>query len=255
MNEHDGEANAGSSRRQFLHMGAGLAGALSVGSLLAACGASAPDSQAGQSQAASGMGSSGPAMLRNDAIPAMQQSNSYLIVAKYNYGKWRALVERKNGDVDNAESAAEKLFPEEETPLFGEGDPPVPFRPGLEFVGTFASDIFARLEHIGLQRVREEADQEDLTPEEKVDLLDPMIAESPPNPPVGWLAVLEQNEVASFVQDMSSKGGHLWEMYDVEIHMLPDTWTKAAHIDPLGPLNPDKTTRDVYLNMSIRNWS
>jgi hypothetical protein len=139
--------------------------------------------------------------------------------------------------------------------LFSKDSPPIPFRPGLEFVGTFQSDIFARLEQVGLQRIREEADQKDLTPQEKVVLLDPMIAESPPNPPVGWLAVVGQSEVAAFVQDMSSNGGHLWEMYDIDIHILPDTWTKAAYIDPLGPLNNDMTTYDVYLNMSIRNWS
>jgi hypothetical protein len=178
------------------------------------------------------------------------QSNSYLIVAKYNYGKWRALVQQGGRDVDYAERAAEKLFPELEIPLFNEDDPPEPFRPGLELVGTFVSDIFGRLPPL-----REGVSTEKLTPQQKVELLDPIIAKGLPNPPVGWLAVVDQNEVAAFVQDMSAYGGYLWEMYDINISMLPDGWTKEAYIDPLGKLNDDKTTNNVYLNMSIRNWS
>jgi hypothetical protein len=99
MNEHDGGTNAGSNRRQFLHMGAGLAGALSVGSILAACGTSASQNAA-----------QAPATPQKQTNTVMSLSNSYLIVAKYNYGKWKALVQRQNGDVENAESAAEMLF-------------------------------------------------------------------------------------------------------------------------------------------------
>jgi hypothetical protein len=41
MDEHTTGADARIDRRQFLELGAGLAGALSLGALLAACGAPA----------------------------------------------------------------------------------------------------------------------------------------------------------------------------------------------------------------------
>jgi hypothetical protein len=189
-------------------------------------------------------------LILKEATMLTTQSNSYLIVAKYNYAKWKALVQQGGRDVGYAERAAEKLFPELKIPLFSEDDPPEPFRPGLKFVGTFVSDIFGRLPPLP-----EGVSTEQISPQQKVELLDPIIAEGLPKPPVGWLAVVDQSEVAAFVQDMSAYGGYLWEMYDIQISMLPDNWTPETQIDPLGPFNPDKTTEDIYLNMSIRNWS
>ena len=190
------------------------------------------------------------------------ESHTYLIIAKYNYAKWKALVQRGGKDVDYAERAAEKLFPEYKIPLFtfSKDNPPQTFRDGLQFVGTFFSNIFARLPLL----------PEELTPQEKVDILDPIIEEGGlPDPPAGWLAVVDQSEAGAFIQDMSAYGGYLWDMYDIQIGMIADDWSNDALVNTLdtiewskealnikfGELNDDKTTNDVYLRMSIRNWS
>jgi hypothetical protein len=183
------------------------------------------------------------------------QSNTYLIVAKYNYEKWKTLVYGEYGEVFCAENAAERLFPETETPLFSEDKPPKPFRPGVRFVDTFESDIFPRLEEIRLGQIHQGAQEKDLTPQEKIEILDPLVAEHPPTPPVGWLAILDHSEMGRFFEDMSSFGGHLWEMYDIEISPIDDNWSKEDLVREYGPLNNDTTTNKVYLNMSIRNWS
>ncbi|HET9220913.1 MAG TPA: hypothetical protein VFO07_00330, partial [Roseiflexaceae bacterium] len=97
------DANAGSSRRQFLYRGVGLAGALSVGSVLAACGAGQPTSATTQEQAGSGTAASASATTLQ----------AFLVVARYRRSKWNNLTETER---DHAEEAAEVLFPDKPIP-------------------------------------------------------------------------------------------------------------------------------------------
>ena len=79
-----------------------------------------------------------------EAYPAKAPATKvYLIIAYFNYEKWKALTDEEHS---LAEQLAEALFPEERLPLPGQPDyKPIPQLLGVREVRTFASDIFDRL--------------------------------------------------------------------------------------------------------------
>ncbi len=123
MNDHATGADARSGRRRFLRTGVGLAGAFSIGSVLAACGASATTVPAAQGE---------------QFAVEVTTLKTFLVIARYSREKWNALGQGKQ---DQAHETAEVVFPEEEPeikqlPLDGEGVP---------VLRSFHTSIFATL--------------------------------------------------------------------------------------------------------------
>jgi hypothetical protein len=44
-------------------------------------------------------------------------------------------------------------------------------------------------------------------------------------------------------------------MFDVEVRTLNDGWTSSDVYNSVPALNNDQTTKDIYLNMTIRSWN
>src|SRR5688572_619784 len=93
MSDHGDEAAARHSRREFLRIGTGMAGAVSLGAMLAACGTQPAQMPADEAVADAG----------KQAAMALR---SYLVIARYNRQKWNT------------------LFPEKSTPLTDVKDMP-----------------------------------------------------------------------------------------------------------------------------------
>jgi hypothetical protein len=170
-------------------------------------------------------------------------TKSYLIIAYFNYEKWKALTDAEH---ERAERVAEALFPEERLPLPNQPDyEPLPQLQGVREVCSFASDVFGRLP----------ADFYMQTRAQKIAILDPIYASQRPKPPTGWMAVVDANDAASFIARMGGDKGGFWRMFDIEIRTLKDGWTTDDVYRHVPALNDDQTTHDVYLSMTIRNWN
>src|SRR6186713_1498042 len=121
MSDHGTEAGTRHSRREFLRIGTGVAGAVSLASILAACG-----TQTAQSSA--------DAAAVDGGKQAAMALRSYLVIARYNRQKWNSLSAT---DRSEAEEAAEILFPEKSIPLTSVKDMP--------FVRTLYTSIHTRI--------------------------------------------------------------------------------------------------------------
>jgi hypothetical protein len=182
MNDHETAANARIGRRRFLRVGAGVAGALLLGALFTACGA--PASQA-----------------PTTAVKA------YLITARYNFEKWKGLTD---AEYKSAEEAAEGLFPEHgegseasPPPLLPQiqGYTPLPQLTGVLEVRSFNSDVFTKLPdgYPGWSRAAKTTFQTSIYANET----------QRPKPPVGWMAVVDADNIAPFLGRMGDQGGFL----------------------------------------------
>jgi hypothetical protein len=191
-----------------LRAGAGLAGAVSIGSVLAACGAPAARAPAAQS---------GPATALN----------AYLVVARYNREKWKSLsaAERKQ-----AEEAAEVLFPEKPAPL--------PSMEGLGLVHTFHTGIHAQIP--GDYRSMSNDRREEI-PDSIFKDVAAQPAEIPGagtrDPGVGWVVVVDIDQFSSFVERMGGKTGPLWRMYDIEVLPLNNDRTTEDVYELMTPVH------------------
>ena len=58
------------------------------------------------------------------------------------------------------------------------------------------------------------------------------------DPGIGWIAVINADRFAPFMEHIGGKTGPLWRMYDMEVI----------------PLNNDRTTEDVYELMTPTSW-
>jgi hypothetical protein len=208
MSDHATGAHAHDSRRRFLRAGAGLAGAVSIGAVLAACGRSAAQAPAEQS---------GPATTLK----------AYLIIARYNREKWKSLsaAERKQ-----AEQAAEVLFPEKATPLSSPD--------GLGLAHTFHTGVHAQIPG----NYRSMASD---TREEILDTIFKDVAAQPAvvpgasarDPGVGWITLVDAAQFASFVELMGGQAGPLWRMYDIEILPLNNDRTTEDVYELMTPVH------------------
>jgi hypothetical protein len=162
-------------------------------------------------------------------------SDAYLIVAHYNFAMWKTLDPEEHG---KAEKTAKQMFPAYTASY------DLPYLQGVLAVDTFQSDIFARLS----------VEFEKMDRPDKISILDPIYEDDPPYPPVGWMAVVDESYFLSFIGLMSSNGGHLWRMFDIEIHPLPAGWTKKDLDRQLPSLMGDKKTDQIYWHMTPTNW-
>jgi hypothetical protein len=214
MNDHETQAGVRRSRREFLRIGTGVAGAASLASILAACGASSAQMPA---EGAAGEGKQAAMVLR-----------SYLVIARYNRQKWNAL---DAADRKEAEEAAEVLFPEKSTPLADVKDMP--------FVRTLYTSIHTRIPY----------EFRSMPDDKQNELVENIFTEfqaqptkapgtDEQDPGIGWVAVINADRFAQFMEHVGGKTGPLWRMYNMEVI----------------PLNNDRTTEDVYELMTPTNW-
>jgi hypothetical protein len=216
MNDHGTEAGARRSRREFLRIGTGVAGAVSLASILAACGASSARSVADSAAVAS----------NRQAAMVLQ---SYLVIARYNQQKWNTL---NAADRKEAEEAAEVLFPEKSTPLADVKDMP--------FVRTLYTSIHANIPY---EFRSMPGDKQNELVENIFTEFQAQPAKAPgtdeKDPGIGWIAVINADRLAPLMEQIGGKTGPLWRMYDMEVI----------------PLNNDRTTQDVYELMTPRSWN
>jgi hypothetical protein len=215
MSDHGNQAAARHSRREFLRIGTGMAGAVSLGAMLAACGTQ-PAQPVADSAAVEG------------GKQAAMALRSYLVIARYNRQKWNTL---SAADRKEAEEAAEVLFPEKSTPLTDVKDMP--------FVRTLYTSIHTRIPY-------EFRSMSDDKQDELVENIFTEFQAQPTNAPgtdeqdpgIGWIAVINADRFAPFIEYIGGKTGPLWRMYDMEVI----------------PLNNDRTTEDVYELMTPTSW-
>jgi hypothetical protein len=229
MNDETG-ANARNRRRQFLRAGAGLAGALSVGAVLAACGAPAAQAPAAEQV----------------ALALATPVNAYLIAAYYDHAKWKGL---NDAEGKLAEEQAERLFPDEQPKSLPQLNPPdgdrLPQLKGVSMVRTFRSAVFDKLPEQYLTMSRKE----------KNVVLDTFLGPQATKTDIGWMAVVDTNHFSSFLKQVCGETCLFWRMYDIEVLPLYEGWTMADVSKKLPPLNDDRTTEDIYKNMTVRNWN
>lgn len=214
MNDRQAGAETQIDRRRFLHMSTSVVGSAAFGAVLAACGA--PAAQA-------------PAEPQKAETTSASALRSYLVIARYNREKWKSLSasERKQ-----AEAAAEELFPEQATPLAS--------TQGLQLARTLHTSIHTKIPY----NFRALSDQQR---DEMVETIFDDFNAQPASPPdadahdpgVGWIAMIDRDRFAAFVEQMGGKHGPLWRMYDIEVI----------------PLNDDRTTNDVYELMTPVHWN
>jgi hypothetical protein len=211
MDQHETGTDARIDRRQFLEIGAGLAGALSLGALLAACGAPA----------------AGTAAEVGEEISKQTTLKRYLLIARYNRQKWNSL---SAAEQEEAHETAEVLFPEQpkqkSLPLASEGVP---------VLHSFHTGIFPLLH----DKIASNPSQ---SPSAIVN--DIFATWQPPaaeirDPGIGWLAMLDAEQLGAFVKHMGGREGPLWRMYDIEVI----------------PLNDDRSTQDIYAFMTPISWN
>jgi hypothetical protein len=216
-------------------MGADLAGALSLGAALAACGAPASQAPAAQEPAASG----------KEAPAQATTVKAYLIAAYYDHANWKGL---NDAEGHQAEQEAERLFPEEEPRSLPQLNPReselLPHLKGVQMVRTFRSDIFARLPNQYLTMPRKGKDA----------ILDSLLGPRATKTDVGWMAIVGTEQFSSFMKQICGETCLLWRMYDIEVLPLNDGWTMADISNKVPPLNDDRTTEDIYNNMTLRSW-
>jgi hypothetical protein len=209
MMDNELEANVGSGRRQFLHIGAGLVGSITLGSLLAACGAPAT-----QPPAVSEGTSSNSATLK-----------AYLIIARYNREKWKSL---SGNERQEAEEAAEVLFPEKPASLSK--------MEGVLTVHTFHTGIHAKIpsNYRSLPSNKQDELMENIFKEfdgRSTTALDPGAGD----PGIGWIAVVDADHFSSFLKSIGGTAGPLWHMYDVEALPLNNDQTTADIYEFMTP--------------------
>lgn len=167
-----------------------------------------------------------------------EETGAYLIVAFYNRNKWNALKpEQKHA----AHEAAEVLFPENTTPVTG----PQGKGGTARIAQSFASDLFPKLSP--RYKALEKAEM-DL-------FVDGIYATAEPNPRVGWMEIIAADALAGYLELLCTNGSALWKMYDIEIHPLRAAWDLSDLQGILPALKGDKTTQNVYDDMTPRNWS
>jgi hypothetical protein len=217
-------------------MGAGLAGALSLGAVLAACGA--PASQVPTAQA--------PAGPRKEAPAQTTVVKAYLIAAYYDHVKWKGLNDEEG---IQAEEEAERLFPDEEPKSLPQLNPResdlLPHLKGVHMVRTFRSDIFAKLPNQYLTMPRKGKDE----------ILDTILGPHATKTDIGWMAIVDTEHFSSFMKQICGETCLLWRMYDIEVLPLSDGWTMADISSKVPALNDDRTTEDIYNNMTLRSWN
>jgi hypothetical protein len=215
MSDHARETDARGGRRRFLRTGVSLAGAFSIGSVLAACGASATQT---------------PAEHGGELAVAATSLQTFLVIARYSREKWIALGESKQ---EQAHETAEVVFPEEEPeirqlPLDSEGVP---------VLRSFHTGIFATLK----EQIASDTSQR--TPSQIVDEI--MTTWRPPSaevtdPGIGWVAMIEADRFPAFVERMGGRQGPLWQMYDIEVIPLNGDRTTKDVYDFMTPVSWNK---------------
>jgi hypothetical protein len=216
MSDHGNQAAARHSRREFLRISTGMAGAVSLGTMLTAC-----ETQSTQPVADSAAVEGGKQADTENAMRAARKVGAYVIIARYNLSK--EMEVNVGGEHEPAREAAEQLFPYENPQ-------------GLQSLATFGtfhtfnSPFFDRLPD----------DFFDLPEEEQTRKAKSVIAElGGDNLGIGWMAVIGADAYESFVSKMGGKSGPLWRIFDIE---------EIA-------LNDDRTTNDIYLLMTPRSWN
>jgi hypothetical protein len=201
-----------------------------------------------------------------------ERPKAYLIVAYYNRQKWRRA---SASALEQAEDAAEDLFPEEEKPL---GDLA---QQGEFMPRTFDSDLFgktatsyrkklAELQRAIAKQVAVDTAKIPTAVQNKIvdgvlgeierdvrdQIVDVIYATQPPKTPVGWMVVVDEQHFASYIERMRGKGNKkgLWSVFDVEILPLAQGWTDQDVLDIVPPLRDDQTTKDIYIFMTPTSW-
>jgi len=144
---------------------------------------------------------------------------------------------------EQARRAAEALFPYEPP----DAVKPLPIE-GTREVHTFNSAYYKALPP-GFR---------DKSKEEKLSIADSIIERlGAENLGIGWMAVVERQYFLSFVEQMSGKGkgSGLWQVYDIEIVPMDETWTESDIEARVPDLNKDETTADIYEFMTPRSWN
>jgi hypothetical protein len=230
MSDHATGANACGSRRRFLRAGAGLAGVLSASAVLAACGA--PAAQA-------------PSAEQTAPAPTTPV-NAYLIAAYYDHAKWKGLNDQEG---KLAEEQAERLFPDEQPKSLPQLNPPdgdrLPQLTGVSMVRTFRSAVFDKLPQQYLTMSRQD----------KNAVLDTFLGPQATKTDIGWMAVVDTDHFSSFLKQVCGETCLFWRMYDIEVLPLHAGWTMADVSTKVPPLNDDRTTEDIYKNMTVRSWN
>jgi len=219
MDERSTNTDGRIDRRQFLEM----AGMVSMGALLAACGAPAAQAPAAQTSAHQEMAAA------NQPIPDKRTTlGRYLLIARYNRQKWNNL---SVSEQHKAHETAEELFPEapqqKNLPLAGEG---------VLALQTFHSDLFGLLHDKIAGNTTPGKAPSDIANELFANWQPP--AADIKDPGIGWLAILDAKQLDEFVKSMGGREGPLWRMYDIEII----------------PLNNDRSTQDIYDFMTPVSW-
>src|SRR6266540_3642614 len=201
-----------------------------------------------------------------------KRPKAYLIVAYYNRSKWHRA---SASALEQAEGAAENLFPEEDRPLGTLA------RQGEFMPHTFDSDLFGKTassygkKQAELQRALEKrvavataniatAVQNqivagvltEISRDVRDQIVDVIYATQPPKTPVGWMVVVDEEHFASYIQRMGGKGNKkgLWSVFDIEIFPLAEGWTDQDVLDKVPPLREDQTTKDIYVFMTPTSW-
>jgi hypothetical protein len=211
------------------------------------------------------------------------EPKAYLIVAYYNRDKWRSASPEA---LEQAEDAAEDLFPETETPLAALA------KQGEFIPHTFASDLFAKVAdsygklqtalqtavRTAVQTTLEKQSQErllgsstaalavaredilagainDISRDVRDQIVDRIYATQPPETPVGWMVVVDKEHFPAYIQRMRGAGNEkgLWAVFDIEIFPLED-WSEEQIRSKVPQLSEDKTTQQIYDFMTPTSW-
>jgi hypothetical protein len=171
-------------------------------------------------------------------------TTGYLILARYNHLKRGKLIQQDRNsnkeEHEQAREAAEKLFP------YDEGSVKTLPIARVRQVHTFHSAFLKELP----------ADYRSRSNGEKLRLANDAIKRlGPDNLGIGWMAEVDADDFAWFVEQMSGQGtgSGLWQVFDVEVFPLNETRT-VKNIQ-MPDLYEDETTADIYEFMTPRSWN
>lgn len=163
---------------------------------------------------------------------------AYLIIAFYNRKKWNYL---RKDEREDAEHAADVLFPEEDRPLTDLAEQ------GVLLAHSFDSELFTTVPG-GYFNV----------PQELKDLvIDGFYATQSLTTRVGWMAVVADECFSAYVRQMrgNGRGKGLWPVYDIEVIPLDEGWTDEDIICRVPSLRDDQSTQEIYEFMTPTSWN
>ncbi len=181
---------------------------------------------------------------------------AYLIIARYNRGKWKELRPDQQRE---AHERAEDLFPEDGNPMAQSmgvltpssmlpveegialpdmGTLPIPGVPGVQMMRSFHSGIHEKIPNNLQDENKEEVLRVIFEDFGSGQIYAPGVT-TDPDPGIGWVVVVEAARFDLFVEHMGGREGPLWYMYDITVI----------------PLNADRTTKDVYEFMTPVHWN